>query len=158
MGFVEGKDEFVCNFQNVDDIKKQLRRAEYNSRGFAKKLKPFFVSDDKKKVCKRVWAFLRVYIKYKAEPKERQTAKTIPVFFVQQTGDCKHYATTSVGILKACGIPAFFSIVRQTGDKTKWHVYATALIDNKQIVVDPCRKRFNDECSYRKKYNVAPIN
>lgn len=154
---VYGKDELICHFQTAEDIKRAIRRAEYESRGFAKRLKPFFNSNDKEKVCKRVWTFLRLYINYKAEPKQKQTAMRIPVFFVRKRGDCKHYATTSVGILRACGVPAWFCIVRQGGDKTKWHAYCNALVNGNVITVDPCRKRFDSECRFVKKYNVSPI-
>lgn len=154
---INGGDQFICSFQSWKDIKKQLRRAEYNSRPFAKRLTKFFQSDDEIKTCQRIWGFLRMYINYEAEPKARQTAKTIPRFFVEQKGDCKHYAVTSVGILTACGIPSWFVIVRQTNDQTRWHVYAAAMIDNEVVVVDPCRKIFNSECRFVKRYNVPPI-
>ncbi len=154
---VIGNDEFICSFQSKDDIKRQLRRAEYDSRSFAKKLRPFFNSDDKRKVCKRVWTFMRIYIDYNAEPKEKQTAKTIPKFLIDKKGDCKHYSVFSVGTLRACGVPSWFAVVRQTGDKTKWHIYACAYVNGKVVIVDPCRKVFNSECRYVKKFNVPPI-
>lgn len=154
---VIGKDEFICSFQDVRDITKQLKRAEVASRKFSRKLVPFFVDPDKKKTCAKVWAFLREYIEYEAEPREKQTAKTIPRFFVEQKGDCKHYSISSVGILLACGIPAWFSVVRQSDDMNRWHVYASALVDNEVIVIDPCRVKFNSECRYNKKYSIAPI-
>lgn len=157
MGSVIWKEEYIKSFQDVRDITKQLRRAEYNSRAFSRKLKQFFVNDDEKKICRRVWTFLRVYIRYEAESKDKQTAKTIPRFFVDQKGDCKHYAVSSVGILTACGVPAWFSVVRQSEDKTRWHVYASALVNGEVVIVDPCRKIFNSECRYEKKYNIPPI-
>lgn len=160
---VIGKDEFICSFQNKDDIKKQLRRAEYDSRSFAKKLRPFFNSTDKNKVCRRVWTFMRIYLEYKAEPKTKQTAKTIPQILTPEkgrkvpTGDCKHYSVFSVGTLRACGVPSWFAVVRQTSDPTKWHIYALAYVNEKIVVVDPCRKVFNTECRYKQKFNVPPI-
>jgi transglutaminase-like putative cysteine protease len=98
-----------------------------------------------------------VYVLYEAEPKERQTAKTVPVFILSRKGDCKHYSSFAVGYLNSCGIPAWFSVVRQTDDRNRWHVYASAIVDNEIVVIDPCRKRFNDECSFKRKYNVPPI-
>lgn len=157
--YSDGKKKFIVAYQNAQDIAKEIRTCEYLSRGFAKKLVPFFQKDDKEKVCLLVWRFLREYIDYKAEPKEFQTGKTIARFFVDQKGDCKHYATTAVGILNACNIPAWFVVVRQSEtDRTKFHAYCQALVENRIVTIDPCRKNFDSECRYAKKYSIQPIN
>jgi len=157
IGSTNGKEKYVKSFQNVGDITKQLKKAEKNSRRFAKKISPFFVNSNKIKTCRRVWAFLRIYIRYEAEPATRQTAKTIPRFFVDQIGDCKHYAVSCVGILQACGIPARFVVVNQGSDNRRWHVYAAAKVKGKEVIIDPCRKEFNSECRYTKRYKVKPL-
>lgn len=155
---IDGKKQFVTQFQNAKDIAREIRRCEYESRDFVKKLIPFFKKNDKEKTCELVWKFLREYINYSAEPKEVQTGKTIARFFVDQTGDCKHYATTSVGILNACGIPAWFVVVRQSdSDRTKFHAYCQALVNGRIVTVDPCRKNFDSECRFVKKYSIHPI-
>jgi hypothetical protein len=155
---VIGKDEFVCAFQNASDITKIIRRSEYESRNFAKKLAPFFKKTDDEKTCELVWKFLREYIDYRAEPKEKQTGMTIARFFLAKRGDCKHYSTSAVGILNACGIPAWFVVVRQSDiDKTKFHAYCQALVRNRIVTVDPCRNKFNSECRFVKKYSIQPI-
>jgi len=158
IGSVDRKNQFITYFQNANDIAKELRRSEIESRKFAKQVKKFFKKNDDEETCEFVWRFLRVYIRYKAEPPERQTGKTIPRFFVDKTGDCKHYSIASVGILNACGIPAWFSVVRQSEtDKTRFHAYCSALIGNKVVIVDPCRTKFDSECYFVKKYNFSPI-
>jgi transglutaminase-like putative cysteine protease len=101
---------------------------------------------------------LREYIEYEAEPKERQTGKTIARFFVDKKGDCKHFATTCVGVLNACGIPAWFVVVRQSDiDRDKFHAYCQAMVNNQIVTMDPCRKVFNTECKFKKKYSIKPL-
>jgi hypothetical protein len=158
IGSIDGKEKLLVRFQSAKDIAKSIREDEKESRNFAKKLVPFFKSNSEIKTCKRVWLFLRVGIRYGAEPKTRQTTKSIARFIADRKGDCKHYATASVGILNACNIPAWFVVVRQSSsDKTRFHAYCCALVDNKVVVIDPCRKVFNSECNFVKKYNIAPL-
>jgi len=155
---ITGKSERITSFQTAGIITKQLRRAEYESRSFSKEIKPIFNCENKLKVCKKVWYFLRHYTEYEKEPREKQTAKTISRYIVDRKGDCKHYATASVGILLACGIPCWFSFVRQSEtDKSKGHIYCSALVNGQIVIIDPCRKSFNSECFYVYKKNYAPI-
>ena len=153
-----GKSEKISSFQNAETIIAQLQRAEYESRSFSKKLRPIFNSENKLKVCKKVWYVLRKYFRYEAEPKENQTAKTLAVYIVSRKGDCKHYTTASVGILLQCGIPAWFTYIRQDpSNKNKGHIYCSALVNGQIVVIDPCRKVFNSEASYIYKKNIPPI-
>jgi hypothetical protein len=153
-----GNREFITGMQTAKDIVRQMKRAEYNSRRDSKKLAKFFGTDDELKTCKRLWAFLRNEIYYNAEPLHDQNAKTISRFIRDGYGDCKHFAITSVGVLNACGIPAFFTLAGQEyGVKKPNHAYCTALVGNKEIVIDPCRKNFNTECKHFYKWTVSPI-
>lgn len=153
-----GKRELISKYQTAKEIIEQLQRAEYNSRSVSKKLVPFFKKFDQRETCETVWYFLRKRITYNAEPPKDQTAKTINRFIVDGVGDCKHYATASVGILNACGIPAWFVFVSQNKfSKTPTHAYCCAMVNKKVVVIDPCRESFDSECRHYYKYNVAPI-
>lgn len=153
----KGRREFITKYQTAKQIMQQMRRAEFNSRAVSKKLAPFFKKTDEMETCEIVYLYLKKTILYEAEPKHDQTAKTINRFIVDGYGDCKHYATASVGILNACGIPAWFVLVSQDKkNKTPNHAYACALVRNKVIVIDPCRKSFNSECRHYFKYNIPP--
>lgn len=151
------KDEKLCEFQTSADIARALRRAEYNSRLHSKKLAPFFKTSNDAKTCYRVWNFLRENIIYERESKRKQTAKEINRFLYEGFGDCKHYATFCVGVLNACGIPAFFSLISQKREfpNRPNHIYCVALIDNELIVVDGTKFKFNSEASYIKKWVFA---
>lgn len=153
------KREHVSFFQNAKEIVRELKRAEANSRGTSKQLAKIFGDDDKVMTAAKVWYFLRNEIYYRAEPKTDQTAKEIPRFISDGTGDCKHFATFAVGVLNACGIPAWFTFVGQDPDvKKPNHAYCCCLIGNRVYVIDPCRKRFNSECKYYFKWDISPTN
>lgn len=149
------KAQHITTYQNADDIIRQLKRAEFESRPTSAKLAKVFNESDKMKVAAKVWHFLRTQIFYYAEPKTNQSAKTISRFISDKTGDCKHFAVFSVGVLNAAGIPAWFTFIgQQKGIKKPNHAYATALIDGKFVTIDACRKKFNSEADYFYKWDV----
>lgn len=150
--------QFIKAFQTDKDIIAQMKRAEYESRNVSHKIGALFSDFDKLATAHKIYKFLRKNVKYEAEPKEKQTAKTINRFIVDGVGDCKHYATFAVGVCNAVGIPAFFTLVGQTPNlKRPNHAYCTAIIDNKRVIIDPCRTKFNDECKYYYRWDYAPI-
>lgn len=152
------KSQRITNRQTSADIIKQMRRAEYNSRDTSKRLVKVFKQPSKKETCRVIHNYLRNGLRYQKEPKHRQTAKEIRRYISDGYGDCKHYAVTAVGILNACGIPAWFVLVSQHWLRpTVNHAYCCALVDNQLIVIDPCRISFNSECKYFKKYNYSPF-
>ena len=152
------KAKHVTFFQNAAEIVRELKRAELNSRATSKKLAAKFKENDPYKTAAKVWYFLVNQIKYSAEPSSNQTAKEIKRFIADGYGDCKHFATFSVGVLNAAGIPAWFTFVGQDPNKKKPnHAYCTALINGKPVVIDPCRrKKFNSECKYYYKWDIQP--
>lgn len=153
------KSEKITYFQNASDITNQLRRAEKQSREASKKLAQHFYTGDPKNTAFRVWRFLRKEIQYKAEPSTNQNAKTINRFLSDGFGDCKHYATTIVGILNQIpGVKAWFTLVGQNKDlKKPNHAYASALINGEIITIDPCRNHFDSEADYFYKWDIQPL-
>lgn len=152
------KSEHIATFQNAKEIIAQLKRAELESRRTSAQLAKVFNESDKMNVAAKVYYFLRHQIFYKAEPKSNQTAKTISRFVNDATGDCKHFSVFAVGVLNACGIPAWFTFIGQFKDnKRPNHAYCTCLIDNKPVIIDPCRKYFNSEARYFYKWDVKRV-
>lgn len=152
------KKKFITAFQTDKDIIAQLKQAEYNSRGVSQKIGNLFEGVSKLDAAHKIWKYLRHNIKYQAEPKKKQTAKTINRFIVDGIGDCKHYTTFAVGVCNALDIPAFFTLVGQDPRvKKPNHAYCTAIIDNKRVIIDPCRKKFNDEAQYYYRWDYSPI-
>jgi len=154
----KNKRQVISHSQTASEIATQLRRAEYNSRQMSKRLAPYFNEKDKKKVCQKIWKFLRQEIEYRKEPESDQTAKEINVFLRQGYGDCKHFATMCVGVLNACGIPAWFVLVGQSKWKrTPNHAYCQARVNGKVITIDPVKKVFNKEVRYDHKWKVSRV-
>ena len=143
------KSETLSTFQSAEEIIKALKRAEYESRDASKALQKYFNESDKKKVAAKVWYFLRNELIYLAEPKSNQTARTInrilhDALNKNATVDCKHYSVFAVGVLNACGVPAWFTFVGQNRNvKKPNHVYASALINGRIYCIDACRKHFD---------------
>ena len=149
------RKQHIATFQNTKQIVEALRTAELDSRPTSKRLAVVFNESNKKAVAAKVWYFLRNEIFYFAEPPEDQNAKSLRRFLADKTGDCKHFATFAVGVLNACGIPAWFTFVGQDPDKKKPnHAYCTALIDGKKYTIDPCRKYFNSQCDYFYRWDI----
>ncbi len=152
------KKQFITPFQTDKDIIKQLKRAEFESRKVSQKISGIFEHHNKMIAAAKIWYFLKKKIKYEAEPVDQQTAKTINRFVVDGVGDCKHYATFAVGICNALNIPAYFTLVGQNKNRKKPnHAYCTAIIDNKRVIIDPCKNKFNDEVNYFYRWDYEPI-
>jgi len=151
--------ERIKGTQTAIAIFEQMRRAEKNSRAHSLALAPQFSRGSKMGTAKGVYNFLRHGMTYKREPNRLQTAKEIRRFIQDGYGDCKHYATTAVGILNACNIPAWFVLISQrSGSKNPNHAYACCMIGEEIVVIDPCRPTFNSEAIHYHKYNLSPLN
>lgn len=148
----------ITKNQSAKDIAALLLVAERNSRVYVKKLLPFFDAKTEKEVAYKVWYFLRNNINYVKEPPSRQSAKTINRIISDGFGDCKHYSIFAVCILRAFGMDANFRLAGFTyDDKSPTHAYAVVFVGDRKIIIDPCIKRFNEECSYKHVYNIKPL-
>lgn len=159
LGSPTGKNEFITHNQTARQIFFQMRRAEKNSREQSMRIARQFKGKSQRDTAKGIYNFLRHGMLYKKEPKNRQSGKEIRRYISDGYGDCKHYATFAVGVLNACRIPAWFVMVSQKpGDRSPNHAYACCMIGEQVYVIDPCRPRFNNECTHFYKYNLPPRN
>ncbi len=155
-GRATGRREFITNNQTTAQIINQMKRAEYHSRNSSKRLVPAFKKSEKERTTKVLFNYLQKKLEYKKEKGKRQTAKTISRHLSDGFGDCKHYTTTAVGILNACGIPAWFVLVSQHRWKLNPnHAYAQCIIDGDIVTFDPCRT-YDSECKFFHKYRFLP--
>jgi hypothetical protein len=70
-------------------------------------------------------------------------------------GDCKHYTTFCCSVLRALNITTQMRLISQNFyDSDPNHIYCVAIINGKEIIVDPCIKVFNSEAAYKYKYNL----
>jgi len=157
LGRPEGKSERIARNQTAAQILKQMKRAERNSRGQNIRIARQFKDLSQEKTAKGIYSFLRHGMVYKKEPNSRQTVKETTRYIADGFGDCKHYATFAVGVLNACGIPAWFVLVSQhRGRSSPNHAYCQCMIHNTIYTIDPCRARFDSECMHFKKYMLPP--
>ena len=151
------KSVLITKNQSAEDIARLLLFAEKQSRAYIPKLLPFFEDKDAILCCKKVWYFLRNNINYVKEPPARQTAKTINRLVSDGFGDCKHYATFSVCVLRALGIPCVFRLASFThGNTNPTHAYCVAFVNGEEIYIDACIKKFDNECAYKYKHDIKP--
>jgi len=149
--------QLVTKNQSAEDIARLLVYAEKQSRAYVPKILKYFDAKTDREACNRVWYFLRNNINYRKEPPARQTAKTINRLIADGYGDCKHYATFSVAVLRALGIPCCFRLASFTyGNPSPTHAYCVAFVNGKEIYLDACIKNFDNECAYKHKTDIKP--
>lgn len=151
------KEQLITRNQTAEDIARLLLYAEKESRRYVPKIVEYFDDRNPENICYKVWFFLRRNVNYLKEPPTRQTAKTINRIIADGYGDCKHYATFSVAILRALGIPCVFRLASfDWSNKTPTHAYCVAFINGKEIYIDPCIRQFDQECAYKHKHDLKP--
>lgn len=105
--------------------------------------------------CFNVWEWLRENIKYRKESENEQSAKTLQRIAFDKHGDCKHYTIFASSILRALNIPCEMRLISQNFyDPEPTHIYVVVHSKGKEIIVDPCMRRFNSEAIYKYKYTL----
>jgi hypothetical protein len=154
----DNRSRLIVRVQTAKDIAQLLCVAEKESRADSEKLKQFFKHKDQYKSCELIWWFLRNNFRYIKESSKNQTCKTIRRYWQDRYGDCKHYSIFAVCVLNALKIPCFFRLVAQEkGKRQPNHVYAVAIVNGKEIIIDACIDNFNKEARGYYYYNVAPF-
>lgn len=98
--------------QTVKDIEKRIQVAHNKYAGYYDKIALYFDGSSIQNICDKLVYFCRNNIKYRQEPKDRQTT-TLPTGLLERGyGDCKHYALFCGGVLSA--------LQRLTSRKIKW--------------------------------------
>lgn len=146
---------YIAGTQNAQNIAKQVKRSIFESRPAAKAIAYKFRGSNPVKTCENIYNYLLKNIKYIRETGDLQTAKTLPRIIWDKYGDCKHYTTFACSILQALGIPCFMRMISQNYyDPSPTHIYCVAVVNGREIIVDPCIRSFNTEAAYKYKYNL----
>lgn len=106
------------------------------------------IGENDKQTAKNIWQFVRKSVRY-VEDKDTERIKHAPKTLWDGFGDCKSMALLTGSLLSSAGIKHKFRIVRY--DKSRplnGHIYAVAVIDGKEIPVDPVYDRFGYEPTY----------
>jgi hypothetical protein len=149
------KKEIIRGSQTAGNIATQLKRAIYESEQAAKFISHKFRGNSPLMTCFNLYDYCRKNIRYVKESANLQTAKTVPMILSTKSGDCKHYTTFCCSVLRALGITTQMRLISQNFyDSDPNHIYCVAIINHKEVIVDPCIKIFNSEAAYKYKYNL----
>ena len=152
--------EVIPGPQTAYNIAMQLRRAirDPDTTRYAKWVAPKLRGNSNYESCFNVYKFLRGKMIYKAEPSSLQSARTLKRILLDaqaKKGDCKHYTTFACSVLKEMGIPVKMRLISQNilkRDPT--HIYCVAIVNGREVIVDPCIKSFDREAINFYKYNL----
>jgi len=154
----QNKDYLITRYQNTDQISEAILYAIKKSKPAADHLAGNFKATDKKTAAKLVFFFTKELIPYKREPGQRQTAKSLPRIIkdAKKTGgDCKHYTTTAASLCKALNIPVKVRVISQNPFSGAFnHIYAVAMVNGEDFVIDPCMKAPGHEAKYFYKKDI----
>jgi hypothetical protein len=152
----KNNDYIVTRYQSTADITGAILKAIKESEPASKKLAPYFKNKDKKATAKLIFIFAKNLRPYKKEPSSFQTARTIQRIFNDNKGiDCKHYSTICSSLCMALGIKCKLRLITQNfGASSPNHIYAVAIIDGNEVVIDPVLKNFDQEANYLSFYDI----
>ena len=148
----------VSRFQTAPEIAGAIIKAIRESANDAKKIAPYLRGSGKISAARLIFVFIKNTIPYKKEPSSLQTAKTLARILndAKKGGDCKHYATASAALCKALNIPCKLRLIAQMpNSKVPNHIYTIAIINGREVIIDPVLKNFNNEASYNYKYDIS---
>lgn len=152
------KNIFVSRYQTTGEIAGAIVKAIDESKPTANELKKYFENENPKVSAKLIFIFCKNAVPYRKEPGAKQTAKTLNRILADAKvngGDCKHYATLCGALCKALNIPVKLRLISQRFDtKQPNHIYAVAVINGKEVIIDPVLKSFDTEARYNHKFDI----
>lgn len=152
----KNKDYIVTRYQSTADITGAILKAIKESEPASNKLAPVFKNKDPKASAKLIFMFAKNLRPYKKEPSSFQTARTLQRIVSDNYGiDCKHFSTMCASLCMALGIKCKLRLISQSPyTLTPNHIYCVAVIDNKDVIIDPVLKSFDQEARYNHKYDI----
>lgn len=139
--------------QDVHDIVKEVCEAHKYFAEDYNRIAKYFDGPDITAICKSLFNFCKLNIRYKVEGEDSQTTKSPAAIIAlgdSVGGDCKHFAGMIGGVLAALerrGKKVYwfyrFASYRMF-DSTPQHVFVVVDINGKEIWIDPVLKNFNE--------------
>ena len=152
------KNLVISRYQTTGQIAGAILKAIKDSKGSAEKLAPYLRGRNKYETAKNIFIFCKNVLPYKRETGQKQTAKTINRILSDANsvgGDCKHFSTLSGALCMALNIPCKLRLISQNFyDKQPNHIYAVALINGKEVILDSVLRNFDTEARYNYKYDI----
>jgi hypothetical protein len=129
--------------QSVRDIMTEVVNAHEEFAPYYDKIALYFDDSSVKKICDKVYSFIKRNIKYHEEPEETQTSALPTGVLTRGFGDCKHYSGFAAGVLdalKRTGRNIDWSYKFASYDpasKTPHHVFVEVRDHGETIWIDP---------------------
>lgn len=99
---------------------------------------------DVEDICYALFCYVLDNVQYKEDPGNNQFVKTPARLIRDGVGDCKSMCIFICSCLKCLGIPCKMRFVSFDDREIYSHVYAVAIADGREIIVDPV-ERLNSE-------------
>ena len=155
------KRKFIIERQNTNDIAGLIVKGIRESLPQADNSKDFFKGETDKETLKNLWNYLRNNVKYKAEPIQAQSVKSLSRIYSDRNigNDCKHFTTFVAIYCIKHKIPVKLRLVSfKDYDKTPTHIYPVAIVKGKEIPVDAVINQFNKNPDGIKYYKDIKLN
>ena len=99
---------------------------------------------DTEEICYSLFCYVLDNVQYKEDPGNNQFVKTPARLIRDGVGDCKSMCIFICSCVKCLGIPCKMRFVSFDEREIYSHVYAVAIADGREIIVDPV-ERLNSE-------------
>jgi hypothetical protein len=153
----KNNDYVVTWYQSTADITGAIIKAIKESLPASQKLAPYFKNKDKKTTAKLIFMFAKNLRPYKKEPSSFQTARTMQRILSDNNKgiDCKHYSILVSSLCLSLGIKCRLRLITQiNGSNTPNHIYAVAIINGNEVIIDQVLKNFDQEANYISSYDI----
>lgn len=140
------KNVLVKKGHNTGDIVREVldtyKASKQQLADFAKRLAGTSSQYD---TCKKIFDFVKQNIRYQEDPPGKQWVKTPARLFADKVGDCKSFSIFCASCLHNAGIPGVFRFVSFTNSDIPTHVYVVALVNGREVKIDPVIDGFDTQ-------------
>jgi hypothetical protein len=148
-----GFDETIKRGASLDDtiamLPEKVRAKKHQADRIAVALKD--IDDRVSRTAYNIWKFLTDYIAYVPDERGKEQVRSVRRLWSDKIGDCDCFSFFTSCVLSVLKIPHKLRIASY--DKvngTFGHVYVVVSENDKEIIIDAVKDRFNDEHPYEK--------
>lgn len=143
---------------DVDDIITVIKHADEISVGDTERFAKNLRGKDHMITLRNVYDFVRDNIRYVRDPEDEEIIKTPGCTIAEGKGDCKSMTILVGSLLRDLGYSFFYRVAFYDPEyPQQGHIYAIAVIDGKEIVVDPVYHKFNEQLPTWKHKDYSPV-
>ena len=137
--------ELVKRIFGTNDIVKTILDCDQKYRSDSDLLPKGYTAGSTRDQIKRVFDFVKNYIKYQEDPRGEQFVQRPATLLKRRVGDCKSMSLLSGSMLYKLEIPYQYRFVSYDKPGEYTHVYVIASDNDKKVIVDPVYGKFDQE-------------